>query len=562
VILNNSNTSLCLVIDNNDNLLKEAFKAVNHWRSNSKGLEHIPIFLVSNTLFSNPLLDDILSTFDFISFHFNDIFTPKLVEFSPFFNMPSGCAFIEQHICTTSFLIYIDCDMYLKKQFPLSFSSDLVVEKYSFDFPSNSEAFDWSSNKHDIDIFFSSSFDYINTEFIISKISNNVFLSWFTEISILDIIKTRFTFDISGLEEYAFEKVISSRDKVFLSNFVARINSNSYLVPSKDDILFISSHNSNPSDIYVDMSDPVFSNFVPTVLNIELTTNRCFFNCSFCNERKGPHEIMSLSEFKQSLLFFKHSNIKILELTPRYGDILSISNISDYLDIVDNCDWIDSYFFYTSFSMSSFSISILDSVFSIPRPKLFVNISCYSNKNISTFVSLTNTNDSFRLIHENSILHVIENSIVDLKIMDRTGSSNSTSDFASVVLSNPFLKHAVLHKKLVTIESTHLISHSKTFIDSDLCCQFGTCMSILPGGDLIFCNYGSLDDRGPILFNIFSDPIDFSSMFSIDRLNSSICNSCVNKDVTVHSHSSGINFSDVFSFNVLDSINNKNISSS
>ena len=88
---------------------------------------------------------------------------------------------------------------------------------------------------------------------------------------------------------------------------------------------------------------------IPKKMGIWIT-QKCPLRCKFCENSddyfKGG-KIMSLDIFKNKVNEIIEAGISCVDLTPIVGEVLTIPNFGDYLDILDSYKEIKNYTFIT-----------------------------------------------------------------------------------------------------------------------------------------------------------------------------------------------------------------------
>ena len=521
--LNKDNCTLVTVIENKHNLEKEALKCFTSWRQFGGELKDIPILALCITRHKiTPRLKTHLSNLDVT---YVEKFVQPIEYESGFFNMPIGCKMLE-NIAETEYIIYVDLDMFLITQIPLVYNNDLVIEKYDFSINKQSE---WLKSKEKINKYFNSQYDYINTEFIITKRENKIFDKWFNVFNNLrkDLQNKNYDFDIAILEEYAFEQAVNNVDKISMSNIAFRLD-NDCIQTNHENFYFHTNHLKSNMNIIIDEKDKSFQNFKPININIELNS-KCLASCVFCNRSAIDDDVLHINKFKEYVQKLIDFGIYEFELTPQNGEILTIENIHEYIYYLENHPDVKSYFFYTSLitylnGKEEYYKSIFQNI-----KKGFVYFSCYwakNDKDGSEFIALTKTN---QLLFNNNI--ELFNIMIDninssrMKIIDRT---DQTISKIQLCLNNKTLKKAIIDKKILFgKDGTYLYNikyHRENYkMIHKFCEQFATCITVLANGEVSFCNFSNLPHR--ILCDV--NNLDFSKVFTIDRLNIE-CGKCLN----------------------------------
>ena len=88
---------------------------------------------------------------------------------------------------------------------------------------------------------------------------------------------------------------------------------------------------------------------IPKKMGIWIT-QKCPLRCKFCENSDDyfkEGKIMSLDIFKNKVNEIIEAGISCVDLTPIVGEVLTIPNFGDYLDILDSYKEIKSYTFIT-----------------------------------------------------------------------------------------------------------------------------------------------------------------------------------------------------------------------
>jgi hypothetical protein len=118
-------------------------------------------------------------------------------------------------------------------------------------------------------------------------------------------------------------------------------------------------------------------------------TQRCPMRCSFCpnsDEYFKKGKVMPLDVFKDKVDEIASSGITNIDLTPIIGEVLTISNLNEYLDYLDSKSEITEYTFITCLVCPEKNIDFI-----ISRSKLKLEISFYG-VDAEKFKARTNRN--------------------------------------------------------------------------------------------------------------------------------------------------------------------------
>ncbi len=91
---------------------------------------------------------------------------------------------------------------------------------------------------------------------------------------------------------------------------------------------------------------------IPEKMGIWIT-QKCPLRCKFCensNDYFKEGRTMPLETFKGKVQEVVDAGISIIDLTPIIGEVLTIPNFSDYLDILDSYDEIKKIYIYNMFN--------------------------------------------------------------------------------------------------------------------------------------------------------------------------------------------------------------------
>lgn len=116
-------------------------------------------------------------------------------------------------------------------------------------------------------------------------------------------------------------------------------------------------------------------------------TQKCPMRCSFCpnsDDYFAKGTIMNLDVFRDKVSEVVSSGIASIDLTPIIGEVLTISNLNEYLDYLDSRDEVKEYTFITCLVCPKKHIDFL-----LNRPKLKLEISLYGT-NKERFKQRTN----------------------------------------------------------------------------------------------------------------------------------------------------------------------------
>lgn len=133
-------------------------------------------------------------------------------------------------------------------------------------------------------------------------------------------------------------------------------------------------------------------------------TQKCPMRCSFCpnsDDYFKNGKLMPLHVFKNRVNEIIEAGVKIIDLTPIIGEVMSMANLNEYLDYLDQCEEIVEYTFITCLVCPQKHIDFITS-----RKKLKLEISFYGTSR-ENFKSRTNR-DAFN-VFLNNLKYLIEN---------------------------------------------------------------------------------------------------------------------------------------------------------
>ena len=116
-------------------------------------------------------------------------------------------------------------------------------------------------------------------------------------------------------------------------------------------------------------------------------TQQCPLRCTFCANSDQYYKsgtVMPLKTFKRKVNEIVESGVSVIDLTPIVGEVLTISNLHEYLDYMDSIPAITKYTFISCLICSRKSIDTI-----VDRPKLQLEISLYGTST-ETFKKRTN----------------------------------------------------------------------------------------------------------------------------------------------------------------------------
>ena len=158
---------------------------------------------------------------------------------------------------------------------------------------------------------------------------------------------------------------------------------------------------------------------IPEKMGIWIT-QKCPLRCKFCENSNNyfkEGKTMPLETFKGKVQEVVDAGISVIDLTPIIGEVLTIPNFSDYLDILDSYDEIKKYTFITCLIGSKNNIDCLKG-----RPKLELEISLYG-LSAEEYKERTNK-DTFKAFIKNLkyLVRTLDNDII---IINRTSDPNT-----------------------------------------------------------------------------------------------------------------------------------------
>lgn len=158
---------------------------------------------------------------------------------------------------------------------------------------------------------------------------------------------------------------------------------------------------------------------IPEKMGIWIT-QKCPLRCKFCANSDSyftQGKIMTLEVFKDKVQEIVNSGISIVDLTPIVGEVLTIPNFENYLDVLDSYSEIKKYTFITCLIGSKKNIDILRG-----RPKLELEISFYG-LTAAEYKERTNK-DTFKIFIE-KLKYLIQTFDNDIIIINRTSDPNT-----------------------------------------------------------------------------------------------------------------------------------------
>lgn len=262
--------------------------------------------------------------------------------------------------------------------------------------------------------------------------------------------------------------------------------------------------------------------FKPYVAGLELL-NSCLFNCNFCINNSKTKDILPLDEFKKRVQTLIHNGIRVIDITPTYkGDVFLISNISDYIQYLEDTPEIESYFFYFSMVPTKKVFNIIDNILNIinDSTKATLLFSCYWTDNkYETFEKITHTSKKHFEIHKINTMYLFKKINADRIIFVNRLQRDVTE-------RNPLLMICKARGIEMIREDDDVPLHI-TDDHKGLCDQYLNCTFVTIDGNLHFCNFGYKSET--IIGNIddYTNRTDFiQQMTSNKHLNNNMCNKC------------------------------------
>jgi hypothetical protein len=270
--------------------------------------------------------------------------------------------------------------------------------------------------------------------------------------------------------------------------------------------------------------------FSPKIAVINIT-DKCILSCDFCNNSKKNFNVMSLDTFKRVIDNFISLGIFSFEITPTVGDSITVPNLSDYFDILENNPYVRCYFWFTGLAFNN----NLDSIF-FNRKKLYTVISIYGLTEKS-FISRTNSSKYIFSIFFKNLNKVFSFSNSTIIFRNRT-----TSKFDDTLFSSFASKYSSFNFFFEKLSVDTFSTSSKT----NVCCNFFINFGCFINGDITTCAYADFK-KNSIIGNILTDDLScLSSKLSnyyLDFLDMPICSNCSLYDPINYS---GSNFSFIF----------------
>jgi hypothetical protein len=551
--LNKDNTCLFYVIENKENLIIETQRSLYHIKESNSWIKDIRIFLVTPT----ELTIDTSTKNSFLEIIPNIIFIEEecvLHTDHVFFNMIYGCSLAERYLQKNypkfEQCIYLDCDMYLIKDFPEIFpNTDIVLESEGY---YNEETDNWLKNKNKwlniLKIKQDDKFTYINTEFMITKIKNNIFQQWedtFNNIypklkkfeKTFKKVNSKTKFDISCMEETSFEILINKIQKnvkvLFLPDVVARLGNPSAIPENKNNVLFLSQHISEIDEILFDYNNV---KNIQNTITLELIYS-CEFDCFFCEKPNLEKPIIiPKDKLKYHLDQLYKSGITTVDLTPTKGDIFNIPNLVEYLEIIENSN-MHNFYFYTSLAVSydiqkenTENIKKLIN-FINNSSKVFIHFSCYFNNDYNDFKKIVRKDKHLYNLNISNSLYFIKNINNDkIEFIDRVNKFNGVPEklkIKKILDTNKVAKLANYKKIPIICEDDDLKeTRNLKLRHTAFCEQFSCCSTLKMNGDIVYCNYSKAYYNGKVEH---IDTFENKLLLNKDLINNDICKNCLYK---------------------------------
>lgn len=158
-------------------------------------------------------------------------------------------------------------------------------------------------------------------------------------------------------------------------------------------------------------------------------TQKCPLRCGFCENGDDyfkSGKIMTKDMFEDKVKDIISAGIKVVDLTPIIGEVLTVPDIGEYLDVLDQYDEIVEYTFITCLICPSKNIDAISN-----RPKLSLEISLYgltpqeyhqrTNKNV--YKSFVNNFKHLISVYRGDVVIINRTSNPRIKLMERDMSS-------------------------------------------------------------------------------------------------------------------------------------------
>jgi len=278
----------------------------------------------------------------------------------------------------------------------------------------------------------------------------------------------------------------------------------------------------------------------PQIVVITLTDN-CALTCSFCNNNKKFKNVMPFESFKMIIEKFISEGIYSFELTPTVGDSITISNLYQYFDYLEQHPKVNTYFWFTSLvSSHKLSDEEIDRLF-LNRKKFYTVVSIYSLHYNNYKVRTQSSKATFNIFDHN-LTKLLELNLPKDQLILRNRSEGNRLD--EILFVNKMKEYPEPLWETCSKDSLNYNGSRE-----QLCCNFYINFGCFLNGDITTCAYADFRKEA-IIGNVFNFSLkEILYNYYNKHRDADICKNCMLYDPIEGSNKTPIDeFNESFGF--------------